>query len=176
MTFQRGMHHPHPPRGPARKPYRMSEAALRQRRRNLKRTRIRSDRETAIIKRLIWQACFDCGERLSQRALARQLGVQPSYVCKVRRKALSEGMDSLLGNAGPVSLDDLASAKHFTEKLRAEAPDILAPAPHHSPPNQLIEMATEESIADTWREVVEWKRQNLWRCDNRVRIKFAIPR
>src|SRR5215472_12222806 len=114
MRFQRGIHYPHPPRGPARKPYTMSEAALRQRRRNLKKTRIRSDRETAIIKRLIWQSCFDGGERPSQRALARQLGVWPSYVWKVERRAQSEGMDALLANGGRVTLDDLEKARRFT--------------------------------------------------------------
>jgi len=111
----------------------MSEAALRQRRRNLKRTRIRSDRETAIIKRLIWQACFDGGERPSQRAMARQLRVCPSYVWKVQRKALSDGLDALLANDVRVSLDDLAEVRRFTEKVRGEAPDILAPAPTNVP-------------------------------------------
>src|SRR5215467_8860919 len=110
MRFQRGIRYPHPPRGPGCKPYTMSEAALRQRRRNLKRTRIRSDRETAIIKRLIWQACFDGGERLSQRALARQLGVRPSYVYKVQRKAPSEGKDALLADSTRFTLDDLEKA------------------------------------------------------------------
>src|SRR5215472_10755306 len=81
MRFQRGIRYPHPPRGPARKPYTMSEAALRQRRRNLKRTRIRSDRETAIIKRLIWQACFDGGERLSQRARTLFQSLQAVVFC-----------------------------------------------------------------------------------------------
>src|SRR5215472_8386226 len=133
MRFQRGIHYHHPPRGPARKRYRMSEAALRQRRRNLERTRIRSDRETAIIKLLIWQACFDTAPHRSQRALARQLRVWPSYISKVQRKALSEGMDVLLANRGRVSLDDLAVARRFTEKVRAEAPDTLAPVPPNVP-------------------------------------------
>ena len=114
----------------------MSEAALRQRRRNLKRTRIRSDRETAIIKRLIWQACFDGGERLSQRALARQLGVRPSYVYKVQRKAPSEGKDALLADSTRFTLDDLEKARSFTAKLRAQEPGLLAPA--------LDERATQE--------------------------------
>ena len=115
----------------------MSEAALRQRRRNLKRTRIRSDRETAIIKRLIWQACFDGGEHRSQRALARQLRVWPSYVWKVQRKALSEGLDALLANGGRrFTLDDLKKARSFTAKLRAQEPGLLAPA--------LDERATQE--------------------------------
>ena len=129
MSFQRGIHYPHPPRGRARKPYAMSEAALRQRRRNLKQTRRRSDRETAIIKRLIWQACFDGGKRPSQRALARQLRVWPSYVWKVQRKALSEGLDALVAHGERVGLDDLAEAQRFTEKVRADSPDILAALP-----------------------------------------------
>src|SRR5262249_27455120 len=128
MRFQRGIHYPHPARGPARKPYGMSEAALRQRRRNLGRTRKRSDRETAVIKRLIWQAYFEGGKRPSQRALARQFHVWPSYVWKVQRRALSEGKDVLLANCGRFTLDDLEKARCFTAKLRAQEPGLLAPA------------------------------------------------
>ena len=160
MRFQRGIHYPHPPRGPARKPYTMSEAALRQRRRNLKKTRIRSDRETAIIKRLIWQSCFDGGERPSQRALARQLGVWPSYVWKVQRKAQSEGMDALLANGGRVTLDDLEKARRFTEKACAEASDTLAASRGPAVPNEPPVMTIDAGIAETWREVAEWKRRN----------------
>jgi hypothetical protein len=171
MRFQRGLHYPHPPRGPARKPYRMSEAALRQRRRNLKRTRIRSDRETAIIKRLIWQACSDCGERPSQRALARQLGVWPSYISKVQRKVQGEGMDALLANGGRVTLHDLEEARSFTAKLRAQEPGLLAPAFA----TQGDARTPDENIAATWGGVNDWKRKNLWRSDTRRRIRVPIP-
>jgi hypothetical protein len=152
----------------------MSEKALRQRRRNLKRTRIRSDRETTIIKRFILQTCFDGGKRPSQRALARQLGVWPSYVWKVQQKALSEGLDALLANDGRVTLDDLEKARSFTATLRTQEPGPLPPA--------LDERATEEhartpdeNIAATWDEVNDWKRKNLWRSDTRRRIRVPIP-
>ena len=87
MRFEKGIHYPHPPRGPARRPYHMSDAARRARRFNLSRFRLRSDGETAVIKLLIWQASFDDGPRPTQRALARLLGVWPSYVCKIQKQA-----------------------------------------------------------------------------------------
>lgn len=37
-------------------------------------------------------------------------------------------------------------------------------------------MTADEAIAETWREVKEWKRKNLWRCDTRRRIRVPIPR
>jgi hypothetical protein len=152
----------------------MSEAALRQRRRNLKQTRIRSDRETAIIKRLIWQARFDGGERLSQRALARQLRVWPSYVWKIQQKAQSEGMDALLANGRRLTLDDLEKARSFTAKLRAQEPGLLAPAlDQHA--TQVYAKTPDENIAATWGGVNDWKRKNLWRSDTRRRIRVPIP-
>jgi hypothetical protein len=48
----------------------------------LSRARLRSDRESRIIKLLTWQSCFDDGPHHSQRALGRQFGLYPSYVCK----------------------------------------------------------------------------------------------
>jgi len=171
MRFQRGVRYPHPPRGPARKRYTMSEAALRQRRRNLKRTRTRSDRETAIIKRLIWQTYFDGGERPSQRALARQLRVSKSYVWKVQQTAVSEGRDALLANGGRVTLHDLEKARSFTAKLRAQEPGLLAPAFA----TQGDARTPDENIAATWGGVNDWKRKNLWRSDTRRRIRVPIP-
>jgi len=139
----------------------MSDAALRQRRRNLKRTRIRSDRETAIIKRLIWQACFDGGDRPSHRALARQLGVWPSYVAKVQRKAQNERTDVFLANGRRVTLDDLEKARSFTEKVRAEVPDILTASPGPIVPKEPRVMTVDAAIAETWREATEWKKRNF---------------
>src|SRR5215469_10596195 len=167
MRFQRGIHYPHPPRGPARKSYTMSEAALRQRRRNLKRTRIRSDCETAIIKRLIWQACFDGGERPSQRALARQLRVWPSYVWKVQRKALSEGLDALVANGERVGLDDLEKARCFTEKVRADSPDILVALPALVVPSIVLpdSRALPPPHATPWWLTREWQSTDeIWGC------------
>jgi len=116
MRFQKGVHYPHPPRGPARRKYPVSEAARRARRQSLSKCRVRSDRETAVIKLLIWQACFDDGPRPTQRALARQLGVWPSYVCKIQKQA-ERGLDAL-ASAERVTLDDLLDARRFTAKLR----------------------------------------------------------
>lgn len=43
MRFQKGEHYPHPPRRRARRPYHVSEAAHRARRRNLSRSQLRSE-------------------------------------------------------------------------------------------------------------------------------------
>jgi hypothetical protein len=85
---------------------------------------LRSDRETAVIKLLIWQSSFDGCQRPSQRALARQLGVWPSYVCKVQQDS-EEGLDALASGMR-VTLDDLHDAQRFTAKLRAHEPGLLA--------------------------------------------------
>jgi hypothetical protein len=116
MRFQKGVHYPHPPRGPARHPYHVSEAARRARRSTLSRFRLRSDRESAVIKLLIWQACFDDGPRPTQRALARILNVWPSYVSKVQ-KQLEIGLGWLTPSQR-VTFDDLDEARRFSAKLR----------------------------------------------------------
>jgi hypothetical protein len=102
----------------------MSDAARRARRNNLSRSRLRSDWESRVIKLLIRQSCFDDGPRPSQRALARQLGVYPSYVCKVQRQS-STGLDALVSGKR-VSLDDLSKARRFTARLREQEPGLLA--------------------------------------------------
>ena len=101
MRFRKGEHYPHPPRGPGRGLYRMSDAARRARRQNLARSHTRSNRETLVIKLLIWQSSFDDKRANSQRSLARQLGVSPSYVCKIQAQA-EKGLDALA--RGTVSL------------------------------------------------------------------------
>jgi hypothetical protein len=176
MRFDRGIRHPHPPRGPGRKPYTVSPEALLQRRNNLRRARIRSDRETAIIKRLIWQQCFDSGPHPSQRALGRQLGVRCSYIHKVQKQAHSQGMDAIL-REGRVILADLEKARQFTAKLREMEPGLLAPAPTR----RLYEveprvMTVDESIAERRRFAEEWKRKNPSRYYPRRRILVPIPR
>jgi len=160
MRFHKGIHYRHPPRGRARKPYRMSEAARRQRLANLKGTRRRSDCETAIIKLLIWQVCFS-GPARSQRIMARELGVRHSYIHKVQEQANSVGVDAL-ANGRRVTLDDLADAQRFTTKLREQEPGLLAPrhAPVELENEQQSAMTADESIAKTWREVREWKRSH----------------
>src|SRR5215813_7620959 len=92
MRFRKGEHYPHPQRGPARASYYVSEAARRARRKNLSRSRLRSDQESFVIKLLIWQSCFDGEPRPSQRTLARELGVSSSYVCEIQARS-EEGLD-----------------------------------------------------------------------------------
>jgi hypothetical protein len=126
VRFLKGVHCPHPPRGPARGRYLPSDVARRARRQNLSRSRVRSDRESRVIKLLIWQSCFDGRNSLSQRALARQLGVYPSYVCKVQQQ--SSGAPDAFGGGARATLDDLEEARRFTAKLREQEPALLAPA------------------------------------------------
>src|SRR5438132_2676303 len=126
MRFLKGVHYPHPPRGPGRGRYHMSEAALRARRRNLSQARLRSDRESLTLKLLIWQSCFD-DPRPSQRTLGRQLGVYPSYVCKVQKQS-ARGLDAL-ATGKRVTLYDLNEARRFTAKLMAQEPGLLTSAP-----------------------------------------------
>jgi hypothetical protein len=173
MGFRKGIHYEHPPRGRARKQYTVSEAARRQRRHNLRRTRIRSDRETAIIKRLIWQLCFSGSPARSQRAVASELGVKHSYVHKVRKQAHSVGMDAL-ANGRRVTLDDLIEARRFTERIRQEEPGLLAPTlprrlykyeaelrglPRLAPaPRPAVDPPTYV-IPEKYRDLKKWKEQ-----------------
>jgi len=123
MRFQKGVHYPHPPRGRARRPYDVTDAARRARRQNLSTSRLRSDWETSVIKRLVWQERFDGGQHSSQRTLARQLGVQPSYVCRVQKQTAA-GLEAL--TTGPrATLDELADARRFTAKLRTHEQGLL---------------------------------------------------
>ena len=123
MRFLKGVHYPHPPRGPGRGRYLVSDAARRARRLNLSTARLRSDRESGVIKLLIWQESFAEGPRLSQRVLARQLRVWPSYVCRVQKQA-ERGLDAL-GSGPRVTLDDLDDARRFTVRFREQEPGLL---------------------------------------------------
>lgn len=173
MRFQRGIHYPHPPRGRGRKPYTVSEAALRQRCRNLRRTRIRSDRESLVIRLLVWQARFESGPRLSQRALGRLLGVWPSYVCKVVKQATSVGWDARIEYGRRVTLNDLADARRTTAKLRDQC---LLESPRRLYEREARVMTTDEIIAEQRSYAEEWKRKNALRYDNRRRISIPILR
>jgi hypothetical protein len=124
MRFQKGIHYPHPRRGPGRGQYQVSDLARRARRQNLSGSRLRSDRESRVIKLLIWQSYFGDSSRSSQRALARQLGVHPSNVCKVQQNS-GEGLNALTSGMR-VTLDDLHEAQRFTAKLRKQEPCLLA--------------------------------------------------
>jgi hypothetical protein len=172
MRFQRGTYYPHPPRGKAHEPYTLSPEALLQRRNNLKRTRIRSDRESLVVRLFIWQARFESGPHLSQRTLARQLHVSPSYVCKVQKQS-AQGFEALV-RGQRVSLDDLEKARRFTERIREEGCLHRAAAKRLS--NAPRVMTTDEAIAEQRRYAEEWKRKNPPRYDNRRRISVPIPR
>jgi hypothetical protein len=172
MRFRKGMHYPHPPRGPGRKQYTMSDESLWQRRHNLRRTRLRSDRETAIIKLLIWQACFEGGPRRSQRALARELRAWPPYVCKVQKQS-ARGLEVLAGGQR-ASFDDLDQARRFTERIREEEPDLLAPGRSETVPNVPRVMTADEAIAEQRGFAEEWKRKNPSYSARRVLFSVAI--
>lgn len=166
MGFRKGFRYPHPPRGPARKPYHMSEAALRARRRNLEKARNRGKiklwrghDETQIIKLLIWQSWFDPEPRPSQRTLARKLCVRPSYVCKVQKKAITKGMDALTREGRRITLDDLAEPQRVSARMRERAPELFGPAsasvpaipePHRSEPYRVI---AEARTLEDWEKL-----------------------
>jgi hypothetical protein len=163
----------------------MSDAALRQRRRNLRRTRIRSDRESLIIKLRTWQAFFGEEPKPSQRALACELGVWPSYVCKVQKQATIMGWDVRIQHGRRVTLDDLEQARQFTAKLREQEPSLLLPAPTRRLYSSETRgeqrrpagtMTADEIIAERRRFAEEWKRKNPPRYDIWRRISIPIPR
>jgi len=129
MRFLKGIHYPHPPRGPGRGRYLVSDAARHARRLNLSKSRLRSDRESGVIKLLIWQSCFDGGPPASQRTLARQLGVYPSYVCKVQRQS-AMGLDALASGTR-TTFQDLDEARRFTVRLREQEPGLLRERLNH---------------------------------------------
>lgn len=176
MRFERGVWHR--PRGPARKPYTMSDAARRQRCRNLRRTRLRSDRESLNIKLFIWQSCLGEEPKPSQRALARELRVWPSYVHKIQKQATDVGWNARIQHGQRVTIDDLAKAQEFTARLREEG--LLTPAPRRRlyggelRGEQRLPMSADEVIAEQRRFAEEWKRKNPARCGER-RIAFSVP-
>jgi hypothetical protein len=137
----------------------MSDEALRQRRHNLRR-RLRSNRESQLIKLLIWQAFFGEEPRPSQRALARELGVWPSYVCKVQKKATSVGWDACVQYGRRVNLDDLVDARRFTAKLREQEPGLLAPAPQPRGFNEPRCTTADHNQRETQEMIRKAHRQN----------------
>jgi hypothetical protein len=160
----------------------MSDEALRARRHNLSKARLRSDRESLVMKLLIWQSCFDGGPRLSQRALAGQLGVRHSYVWKVQKQA-GNGLEALTKEARRVTLADLERAREFTKKLGEQEPNLLAPArgrrlhggePRGGQGRLAGAMTADEIIAEQQRFAEEWKRKNPTHHDTRRRIRISI--
>jgi hypothetical protein len=129
----------------------------------------RGREETAVIKLLIWQSCFEGAPRPSQRALARKLRVSQPYVFKVMRKAIPEGFQELAKN-GPLSMDDLEQARKASTRLREAG--MIAPEPQRKVTDDRKVMTTDEAIAEQWRSVNEWKRKNL----RQHLIRVPIPR
>jgi hypothetical protein len=101
----------------------MSDAARRARRKNLSKSRLRSEQESLIIKLLIWQSCFDGEPRPSQRTLALRLGVWPSYVSKIQKQA-GKGLD-ILNTGQRATLDDLDKARGITARLKQTEPGLF---------------------------------------------------
>jgi hypothetical protein len=170
MRFLKGIHYPHPPRGPGRGLYHLSDAARRARRHNLWKSRLRSDRESLVIKLLIWQSYFD-GLPLSQRSLARRLGVWSSYICKVRKQS-EEGLEALT-KGRRATFDDLEEARRFTDKIREQESGLLARAPQSSHSEKSRAMNADEAIAGTWRIAREEQGKNR-RWSGR-RVQFTVP-
>ena len=74
--------------------------------------RPRSPDETLIIKRLVWQWTHeDRKHRPSLRELARQIGANHSYISRLWRKLLLEGVPHSFYNSPRVTLDDLNEAR-----------------------------------------------------------------
>jgi hypothetical protein len=121
-----------------------------------------------VIKLLIWQS----GLGTSQRTLARQLGVWPSYVCKVQKQSTIAGT---LASSRRATIADLDAARRFTARLRDAEPCLLAPLRHSGNAEPRL-MTVDERIAQTQRQVAEWKRKNQPPHATRRRIRVPIPR
>ena len=86
----------------------------------------RSREETAIIKLLIWQSCFNSGPVPRQRALAHQLGISQPYIYKVRRKLTTVGFYQLQRcclagiQASPLGLPELKQFMYDLANCRDE--------------------------------------------------------
>jgi len=120
--------------------------------------------ETAIIKLLIWQACFDPEPRVSQRTLARQLHVWPSYVCKVQKQA-AKGLEAL-ASGRRYTLADFEQARGVTGRMRERQPGASQPAllePQPSNPYRAI------AHARTLREWEQLERRGGGR------VLFSVP-
>lgn len=104
------------------------------------------------MKHLIWQACFDDGPRYTHRALASQLGVRPSYVCKVQKES-AQGLDAL-AEGTRVTLDDLDDARHFSARLRELGAGLLRTV-DSSGFGKARALTEDEIIAKNWREVAQ---------------------
>jgi hypothetical protein len=196
MRFLKGTHYPHPPRGRGRRRYHVTDAAQCARRQNLSKSRLRSDRESRIIKIWIWQSCFGDGPRPSQRALARQLGVWPSYVCKVQKQS-ARGLDAL--NRGErATLNELDEARRFTARLRLQEPQALRASPgvskqyvnhlvHTLPPRPALppeardfwqprELAPERSALSCYDPMAHPQNCECRNCQAKAMIEAAIRR
>lgn len=155
----------------------MSAKAWRARRRNLSNARLRSQRESRIIKLLVWQAYWASDKRPSERAVARQLGVWPSYVHKLWRCAHTVGSDALLQHGRPVTLDDLMEARDFTATVREQAPELLAP-PRRSYAGEYSHVPLPSQPSNPYQAMAHAKTLREWQeVDRRSgrRVLFSVP-
>lgn len=137
-----------------------AEASRRnlQKARNMGRVLLRRGRdETALIKLLTWQICFERSPRPSQRFIARQLRVSQPYICKVMRKATTVGFYELAKN-GRATIEELEQARKVSDRLRESG--MLRPARQPLELDRVRDMTTDEIIAERWRDVRVWKRAN----------------
>jgi len=115
MRFQKGIHYPHPPRGPGRRRYRMSDAAYQARLRNLQAAiaRAHTSRHDASSLKLRWQRIEP------SRATAQRLGLRShAYRWKVARKY----------RAGLIPMLPRSQQELLAMRDSLYAPDSTAPA------------------------------------------------
>jgi hypothetical protein len=182
MRFQpgRGYTGPRRPRGPGRgdPPYRMSQAAYQARLRNLGRwRRPRSPLETQRLRIEIALATLR-GE--TQRAMARRLGCSHVYCRKVATKFKAGRIPFLPPDE--VSLlamrDSLGLSENQVDTVPAKpARTNIEPALQNGDvvtcsPGEPRLLTTDERIAETWREVAEWKRKHPVK---RSHVVFRVP-
>ena len=184
MRFQKGIGSPYSrrPRGPGRgdPPYRMSQAAYRARLRSLGQwVRPRSYGETRRIELEI--ALASHGHE-SYRGIARRLGLRSHAYCwRVIHRyrtgqipSLPPDAESLLEMRESLGLSETSVDTALAEPIRASGRVSREDYPATGPSSQPRVMTTDESIAETWREVADWKRRKLATYDTRHRIRVPI--
>jgi hypothetical protein len=183
MRFQKGVGYPGPrrPRGPGRgdPPYRMSQAAYQARLRNLGRfKRARTHGETRLIELEIALASHD---HESCRGIARRLGLRSHAYCwRVIRRyrtgqipSLPSDEESLLAMRNSLGLGENQVETVLAEPARTNIGPALenggvGTCSSGEPPV----MTVDERIAETWREVREWKSKHPIK---RPHVVFRVP-
>jgi hypothetical protein len=181
MRFQPGIGYigPRRPRGPGRGDprYRMSQAAYQARLRNLVHwRRPRSRLETQRLRIDIALATLR-GER--QRATARRLGCSHVYCRKVaiafragRIPFLPADEVSLLAMRDSLGLSENQVDTVLANPARTNIRPALENGVGTCSPGEPPLMTVDERIAETWREVAEWKRKHPIK---RPHVVFSVP-